>query len=133
MHEDDDYEVSDSELSTGNPAKWGRTFLVPRRQILADAGVVTGAIAFGELLGKRAYGVAKVTTVAKEHLLAFDASVTNALYIVAHPDDSLLFQSPDLLQNVQSSFNVMTVHLTAGDNVQGEAYWSSRESGIEAA
>ena len=45
------------------------------------------------------------------------------MYVVAHPDDSLLFQSPDLLQNVQSGLDAMTVHLTSGDNGQGQGYW----------
>ena len=133
MREDQDYQVSITELPGTNGAGLGRTFLVPRRHFLAGAGAVTGAVAFGGLLEKHAYGVARVATVAKEHLLAFDTGVTNAMYIVAHPDDSLIFQSPDLLQNVQSNLNVLTVHLTAGDDGKGEAYWSGRESGVEAA
>ena len=133
MLEDKDYQVSISELPGKNGAKSGRTLLVPRRHFLAGVGTVTGAVAFAGLLEQHAYGVAKVTTVVKEHLLAFDTGVTNAMYIVAHPDDSLLFQSPDLLQNVQSNLNVLTVHLTAGDDGQGKVYWSGRESGIEAA
>jgi hypothetical protein len=55
------------------------------------------------------------------------------MYIVAHEDDSLLFQSPSLLQNIQSNACVCTVHLTAGDNGLGESYWSDREVGMEAA
>jgi LmbE family N-acetylglucosaminyl deacetylase len=55
------------------------------------------------------------------------------MYIVAHPDDSLLFQSPSLLQNIQSGFNVLTVHVTAGDNGSRKNYWRAREAGIRAA
>jgi hypothetical protein len=55
------------------------------------------------------------------------------MYIVAHPDDSLIFQSPSLLQNIQNGLNVLTVHLTAGDDGMGESYWGDRELGIEAA
>jgi LmbE family N-acetylglucosaminyl deacetylase len=54
------------------------------------------------------------------------------MYIIAHPDDSLLFQSPSLLQNIQSNVNVLTVHLTAGDDGLAESYWAGREAGIRA-
>jgi len=55
------------------------------------------------------------------------------MYIVAHPDDSLVFQSPSLLQNIQSNSYVRTVHLTAGDDGLDESYWGEREAGLEAA
>src|ERR1035438_5682650 len=55
------------------------------------------------------------------------------MYIVAHPDDSLLYQSPSLLQSIQSNNSVCTVYLTAGDHGLGENYWGAREVGIEAA
>src|SRR6188472_3148233 len=35
--------------------------------------------------------------------------------VVAHPDDDLLFQSPDLLHDVQSGKCVRTVYVTAGE------------------
>lgn len=61
------------------------------------------------------------------------ADTFDAMYIVAHPDDSLLFQSPSLLQNIQKGLRVVTVHLTAGDAGMAESYWRGREAGIEAA
>jgi LmbE family N-acetylglucosaminyl deacetylase len=56
-----------------------------------------------------------------------------ALYVVAHEDDSLLFQSPDLLHDIQSGGFVRTVVLTAGDGGLPESYWGSREAGLCAA
>jgi uncharacterized repeat protein (TIGR01451 family) len=53
--------------------------------------------------------------------------------IVAHPDDDLLFLSPDLLHDVQSSRCSRTVFVTAGDSGDGMGYGSIRESGIKAA
>jgi LmbE family N-acetylglucosaminyl deacetylase len=58
--------------------------------------------------------------------------VTKAMYVVAHEDDSLLFQSPDLLQDIRSGRCVLTVFLTAGDIGKPEAYWREREEGSEA-
>jgi LmbE family N-acetylglucosaminyl deacetylase len=58
--------------------------------------------------------------------------VTKAMYVVAHEDDSLLFQSPDLLQDIRSGRCVRTVFLTAGDDGKGESYWITREEGAEA-
>ncbi|HEY8718236.1 PIG-L family deacetylase [Pengzhenrongella sp.] len=56
-----------------------------------------------------------------------------AMQIVAHEDDDLLFQSPDLLHDVQGGRSVRTVFLTTGDAAKGRAYWSSRERGSLAA
>ncbi len=58
---------------------------------------------------------------------------SSAMYIVAHEDDTLLFQSPSVLQDIQSGRCVRTVFLTAGDNGLGQSYWSTREEGAEAA
>jgi LmbE family N-acetylglucosaminyl deacetylase len=55
------------------------------------------------------------------------------MYIVAHPDDSLLFQSPSLLQNIRNNRKIVTVHLTAGDAGLHDNYWLGREAGVEAA
>lgn len=57
----------------------------------------------------------------------------NTMYIVAHPDDSLLFQSPSLFQSIRGGHNCLTVHLTAGDNGMDVNYWVGREAGIRAA
>jgi LmbE family N-acetylglucosaminyl deacetylase len=55
------------------------------------------------------------------------------MYVVAHEDDTLLFQSPALLQEIQSGACVRTVFLTAGDDGQSQSYWGTREQGAEAA
>jgi len=56
-----------------------------------------------------------------------------SLYVVAHADDPILFQSPDLLHDLDSGQPVRTVVLTAGDAGRGKGYWSSREAGLMAA
>ena len=53
--------------------------------------------------------------------------------VVAHPDDDLLFLSPDLLQDVREGGCVTTIYLTAGDAGRGTEYWASREYGVRAA
>ena len=53
--------------------------------------------------------------------------------VVAHEDDDLLFLSPDLLHDVQSSRCVRTVFVTAGDANMGVNYWMDREAGVRAA
>jgi LmbE family N-acetylglucosaminyl deacetylase len=58
---------------------------------------------------------------------------SSAMYVVAHQDDTLLFQSPSVLRDIQSGRCVRTVFLTAGDAGQGQSYWSTREEGAEAA
>lgn len=55
------------------------------------------------------------------------------VYIAAHADDTLLFQSPDLLEDVQGNRCVQTVFTTAGDAGKGAKYWEGREAGAEAA
>jgi hypothetical protein len=55
------------------------------------------------------------------------------LYIAAHEDDTILFESPDLLEDVGSNRCVRTIFLTAGDAGKGTAYWEGREAGAEAA
>lgn len=53
--------------------------------------------------------------------------------IVAHQDDDLIFQSPDLLEAIAAGACVRTVYVTAGDAGLGEAYWREREEGSRAA
>ncbi len=55
------------------------------------------------------------------------------LNIVAHPDDDLLFLSPDLLHDIQGGRCVRTVFLSAGDFNSGREYWEAREVGARAA
>jgi LmbE family N-acetylglucosaminyl deacetylase len=61
------------------------------------------------------------------------ACAGGAMQIVAHEDDDLLFQSPDLLHDVQAGRCVRTVFVTAGDAAKDESYWRSREAGSLAA
>ena len=58
---------------------------------------------------------------------------STALYVAAHPDDTLLFQSPALYQDIHSGRCVRTVFLTAGDAGRAESYWKGREEGAKAA
>ncbi len=55
------------------------------------------------------------------------------IYIAAHQDDTLLFQSPDLLEDVRGNRCVQTVFTTAGDAGKGSSYWEGREAGAEEA
>ena len=55
------------------------------------------------------------------------------LNFVAHPDDDLLFLSPDLLHAIQSDGDVRTVYVTSGDSGLDAPYWQDRESGVQAA
>jgi LmbE family N-acetylglucosaminyl deacetylase len=55
------------------------------------------------------------------------------MYVVAHEDDSLLFQSPALPQDIRNGHCVRSVFLTAGDAGEGESYWTTREAGVKAA
>ena len=85
------YEVTVSAVPDSVISKSKRRFVVPRRQVIAGAVAGAGAAVLG--------GLAQ-----QSHALAHLASPTSAMYIVAHPDDTLLFQSPDILQNVESDF-----------------------------
>lgn len=58
---------------------------------------------------------------------------SSSMYIVAHEDDTLLFQSPTFAQEIESGRCVRSVFLTAGDAGKPKAYWNSREAGVEAA
>lgn len=56
------------------------------------------------------------------------------LNLVAHPDDDLLFLSPDLLHAIQAGGKVRTVYATSGDSGLGDSsYWQGREIGVQAA
>lgn len=56
-----------------------------------------------------------------------------ALFIVAHPDDDLLFMNPDIATCIKSGDEVRTVYLTVGDAGRGLAFGRNRERGIFAA
>lgn len=53
--------------------------------------------------------------------------------VVAHADDDLLFQSPDILHDITAANCVTSIYLTAGDSGIGLGYAQSREAGNEAA
>ncbi|MBW4077352.1 MAG: hypothetical protein HIU84_02320 [Acidobacteria bacterium] len=59
--------------------------------------------------------------------------LVDAMYIVAHPDDSLLFQCPDTIRQIDDNRVVATVHLSAGDGGRKAEFWLAREEGIRAA
>jgi LmbE family N-acetylglucosaminyl deacetylase len=62
------------------------------------------------------------------------AGRTAVLNFVAHPDDDLLFLSPDLLHAIQAGGNVRTVYLSAADaGLHASSYWQDREGGVRAA
>ncbi|WP_282048039.1 FG-GAP-like repeat-containing protein [Sulfitobacter mediterraneus] len=55
------------------------------------------------------------------------------LSIVAHIDDDLLFQNPDIQHSISAGGGHTTVYLTAGDAGQDADYWEGRELGAKAA
>jgi LmbE family N-acetylglucosaminyl deacetylase len=58
------------------------------------------------------------------------------LSLVAHPDDDLLFMSPDIPSDIQAGFQTWVVYLTAGNLVNGTAgypYADERIKGARAA
>ena len=69
----------------------------------------------------------------KDSIDRSDSKRPSAVFVVAHPDDSLLFQSPSLLSQIQRGGDTLTVHLNAGDHGLGADYWRNRERGIEVA
>ncbi|MBW4719099.1 PIG-L family deacetylase [Saccharothrix obliqua] len=54
--------------------------------------------------------------------------MTTTVSFVAHPDDDLLFMSPDVLSDVRAGFGVWVVYLSAGDLPCGEGF---RACGME--
>lgn len=65
--------------------------------------------------------------------LAAGPCVGKVMYFAAHQDDTLLFQSPALLEDIQANKCVQTVFLTAGDAGRPASYWEGRELGAEVA
>jgi LmbE family N-acetylglucosaminyl deacetylase len=55
------------------------------------------------------------------------------LNVVAHPDDDLIFLSPDLLSALRSAEAMRTVFLTSGDSGRGRLYAAAREEGVRRA
>ena len=61
------------------------------------------------------------------------ACTSSAMQIVAHADDDLIFQSPDVLHDIEAGRCVRTVYVTAGDAAKDDLYWKGREEGSRAA
>ncbi|AEV82384.1 hypothetical protein ACWT_1366 [Actinoplanes sp. SE50] len=57
----------------------------------------------------------------------------NALSVVAHEDDDLLFLNPEISDDIAAGRCVTTVYVTSGDAARGPAYWRGREEGEMAA
>lgn len=55
------------------------------------------------------------------------------LATAGHQDDTLLFMSPRLAEEIDSGRCVRTVFTTAGDAGMSASYWEGREAGVEAA
>jgi LmbE family N-acetylglucosaminyl deacetylase len=53
--------------------------------------------------------------------------------VIAHQDDDLLFQNPDVSADIAAGACVTTLYATAGDANENAAYWQSRERGAETA
>ncbi|EAW13741.1 PIG-L family deacetylase [Aspergillus clavatus NRRL 1] len=56
-------------------------------------------------------------------------TATQTLNIVAHQDDDLLFQNPQIIHDITAGRRVRTVYLTAGDAGKDSTYWTSRQTG----
>ena len=55
------------------------------------------------------------------------------LFIVAHPDDDLIFMNPEILSCIRAGHTVQTVYLTAADAGRWWPYWKDREAGVRSA
>ncbi len=77
--------------------------------------------------------IAVLSLLASAPARAAESCSATSLYVVAHQDDTLLFQSPNLVQDFQSNHCVRTVFVTAGDDGKEQAYWLGREEGAQAA
>ena len=64
---------------------------------------------------------------------AVDCPAGSSVNVIAHPDDDLFFQNPDVLKDVAAGKCVATVYLTSGDAGIGTGYSRSRENGVGAA
>ena len=93
----------------------------------------------GRTAGRRLLGAACLCAlIAAVALVGDDARASSgctggSLYIVAHADDSIIFQNPDLQRDISAGRCVRTVIVTAGDDGDTSAYWLQREAGVEAA
>ncbi|MHB1490138.1 MAG: PIG-L family deacetylase, partial [Cellulomonas sp.] len=119
---------------------------VSRRELLAMLGVVPFVIFAAEPSSRPATHRSTVAsnpsaptsstpaaTAARALTTVAGPTAGGAMQVVAHQDDDLLFQSPDLLHDVAAGRPVRTVFVTAGDAARDRTYWTGRERGSMAA
>jgi LmbE family N-acetylglucosaminyl deacetylase len=104
------------------------------RGVRALVGVCT-AVLLGVVspLAGHADGSAARTPSASAASSTLGCSQGATLNFVAHPDDDLLFLSPDLLHDILAGRCVRTVFVTAGDSDAGTGRMLLREAAVEAA
>ncbi|SCZ92524.1 BZ3500_MvSof-1268-A1-R1_Chr5-2g07942 [Microbotryum saponariae] len=101
----------------------GPARLMPRQR---SSGALPGLLRLAVVLLFTCYQLSAVSA-------TVFSCVGGTVYVVAHPDDDLLFQSPDLWTDVVSGACITTIFLTSGDSGVGLTYAKARESGNEAA
>jgi hypothetical protein len=114
-----DKKVSDS----GEAARGPGSFPMNRRQFLIGA-LGASLLAAASVLGGP-FSPRRIFLT--DFAAAATASGLTSMYIVAHADDTLLFQSADFISDIQGGQTITSVYLTAGDDGMGESYWSLRE------
>ena len=62
-----------------------------------------------------AAAVSSLTSFTSTALTAANCPAGDSMYVVAHEDDSILFQNPDLQRDISNGRCVQTIFLTAGD------------------
>lgn len=60
-------------------------------------------------------------------------ATTASMYVVAHPDDELLFMNPDLEADIVAGKAVTTVYVTSGDGQNGLTQATAREASVRKA
>ncbi|MEO5770118.1 MAG: PIG-L family deacetylase [Polyangia bacterium] len=60
-------------------------------------------------------------------------ATTASVYVVAHPDDELLFMNPDLKADIFAGKAVTTVYVTSGDGQNGLTQATAREASVRKA
>lgn len=99
----------------------------PARPTGAWRPLGAAAVAFGLLLTM--LGVAVPTPAAAA---GAGGCQNGYLSIVAHMDDDLYFQNPDIIKLIRSDECFRTVYTSAGDSGYSQTYWAKREGGAEA-
>jgi LmbE family N-acetylglucosaminyl deacetylase len=78
-------------------------------------------------------GAATFFSLPKPVHAATDCTAGRTLSVIAHPDDDLLFQNPDMIHDIRAGKCVQTVYLTAGDAGGDAQYIALRQDGVMAA